>query len=500
MQALKKQKIVSGKQRLRLLQPVTRNDTAPVTTLWMSLYIPRLPLHAVTHNEAPSAVIETHAGRSLIIACNKTSEDLAITNGMTVSAALSLYGALNIYKRNPESEYVLLNKVADIAYRYTDKISFYATNNLVLEIHGSLKLFGSPAALQQALEKDLQQLDLQAVLSVAPTARAASWLSLCDQTEHIHDFFTLKKSLRVLPASLIADKEKIARQFQNCGIRTLGDYMKLPRKDANRRFGVHALRYLQQALGKQAELLQYYRPSRPFSAEWNFDEPVTTCAQVENAVKRLLRDLRHYLKARCAAIQYFMLYLTHTDQSTSTLRIGSSHYQRDDVHLKKLLYEHLHNYVIKQAINSIRLCADKLHVLPAGNMDLFSSDNNSQEDWKQLLDILKIRLGPHTIQPLSACDDPRPEYAYQLSHAQKLTRSHHFNWPLWLMEKPIELDAAYLPKNMTPEKGAERIEQGWWADNDIRRDYYCIENDKGVRNWIFQDCRTKQWFLHGLFG
>jgi protein ImuB len=53
--------------------------------------------------------------------------------------------------------------------------------------------------------------------------------------------------------------------------------------------------------------------------------------------------------------------------------------------------------------------------------------------------------------------------------------------------------------------GPERIAGEWWRTSDevsTARDYYCVEDDKGGRFWIFRDAPASEggrWFLHGIF-
>ena len=45
----------------------------------------------------------------------------------------------------------------------------------------------------------------------------------------------------------------------------------------------------------------------------------------------------------------------------------------------------------------------------------------------------------------------------------------------------------------------ERIEAGWWNDEDSSRDYYIAATDAGARWWLYKDVATNQWFLQGLW-
>ena len=70
--------------------------------------------------------------------------------------------------------------------------------------------------------------------------------------------------------------------------------------------------------------------------------------------------------------------------------------------------------------------------------------------------------------------------------------------PLWLLQKPVAIE----PREESLElvSGPERIESGWWDEQDVARDYYTAKNGRGQRLWVFRDHRTHSWFLHGLFG
>jgi protein ImuB len=70
--------------------------------------------------------------------------------------------------------------------------------------------------------------------------------------------------------------------------------------------------------------------------------------------------------------------------------------------------------------------------------------------------------------------------------------------PLWLLETPVALEAR--KDSLQLVSGPERIESGWWDEQDVARDYYTAQNDHGQRLWVFRDHRTRAWFLHGLFG
>ena len=68
--------------------------------------------------------------------------------------------------------------------------------------------------------------------------------------------------------------------------------------------------------------------------------------------------------------------------------------------------------------------------------------------------------------------------------------------------------------HVTKAEGPERIASEWWhaegaaplgGEADSIRDYYCVEDDRGRRFWLYRDSPYRPgmapgWWLHGLFG
>jgi protein ImuB len=57
--------------------------------------------------------------------------------------------------------------------------------------------------------------------------------------------------------------------------------------------------------------------------------------------------------------------------------------------------------------------------------------------------------------------------------------------------------------NIKKADGPERIEQEWWLEEGMYRDYYSVEDEKGARYWLFRsgayDQGEPKWFIHGFF-
>jgi len=91
-----------------------------------------------------------------------------------------------------------------------------------------------------------------------------------------------------------------------------------------------------------------------------------------------------------------------------------------------------------------------------------------------------------------------------------------FQWserPLRLAPQPAPLEVIALVPDGPPLRfclcgqthliarvwGPERIETGWWRGRPVRRDYYRVETDAGLRHWLFRRLADGHWFWHGEF-
>lgn len=109
------------------------------------------------------------------------------------------------------------------------------------------------------------------------------------------------------------------------------------------------------------------------------------------------------------------------------------------------------------------------------------------------------RPAPLTSAPLPdlACAEAaRPHFGSDAS----LTAAR----PPWLLPVPQQLPVVehrpWYGEPLVDLSRPERIESGWWDAQPQRRDYYCARGQhSGRRLWIFQECASRQWFVHGLF-
>jgi protein ImuB len=76
---------------------------------------------------------------------------------------------------------------------------------------------------------------------------------------------------------------------------------------------------------------------------------------------------------------------------------------------------------------------------------------------------------------------------------------------LWLLAAPqplreIAARPHYHQNALALVAGPERIESGWWDDDDVKRDYFVAQTPDHATLWIYRERRAPGgWYLHGVF-
>src|SRR6185295_12417743 len=111
-----------------------------------------------------------------------------------------------------------LEAIGAWACQFTPKVSLEPPRALLLEVEGSLRLFGGLPFLKQKLQSGLEEMGFNAALATAATPRAALWLS-CAGCERIDD------------VALEAVCHDEAQEFlRSIGMHTVGELSRLPRE------------------------------------------------------------------------------------------------------------------------------------------------------------------------------------------------------------------------------------------------------------------------------
>ena len=374
-----------------------------------------------------------------------------------------------------------LAPIAAWACQFTPKASLEPPQELLLEVQGSLRLFGGFESLRQKLAAGLGELGYPFNLAAAQTARAALWLSRGEG-----------EAFEALPVEVMRCDNEF---FRSIGITTVGALLRLPREGLAQRCGARVLEELDRALGAALEPRAFFAPPPRFDAQLELPAEVTHVEGLLFGARRLLAQLEGLLMARHEGIRSFLLKLMHREGHCTDVQVGLASATRHAERLAQVLRERLQRLSLMEPVTAIRLEARDFAPLPGTSRALFGDPAGEAEDWARLVERLRARLGHGAVCGLAAHPDHRPEHAWR--------RVEPGEWdprespapgprPLWLLE-PKKLNEG----EFTALAGPERIESGWWDGDDAKRDYFVARLPNGALAWIYRE--AQEWYLHGLF-
>ena len=470
--------------------------------LWIALHLPQLPLEAFQRglpSPEPCAVAE----RQHLLVCDAKAAARGLRSGLPVTAALALAPGLRLRERDAAAETEALLGIAAWAMQCTPSVALDFPDLVLLEVSGSLKLFGGLGEIEARLRQGLAAMGYSERLAAAPTARAASWFARAGKHCLIDDATLLEGELCALPLSVLQCREEEA--LSSIGAGSIGDLLALPRAGLARRFGQDLLDALDQALGRLPDPRCFCVLPEKFCAALELPAEATQAEALLFAAKRLLAQLEGFLAARAAGTRRLRLNLTHRTAPATRIELGLVAACREAGHFALLLRERLQQTALPEPVRAIALEVQAIEPLEYSNQSLFSDELQQEGNWPRLIERLRSRLGAAAVHGIGVCADHRPERACAEAETGTRQLALDFNLrPFWLLERPQALEEnGSIPCHHGPLKllaGPERIESGWWDGADVARDYFIARAADRALLWIYRErSPAGAWYLHGIF-
>jgi protein ImuB len=446
------------------------------------------------------------------------------------------------------------------AQRLTPRVSLEPPDGLLLEVKGSLHLFGGVQGLSREMAGECSRLRMPYTLAVAPTpmaalalARAARKMSAPASLLAITDPAQLVGKLSPLPLATLRWPQDTLDRLARIGVRTIGEALRLPRAGFARRFGTAQLQTLDRLVGRASDLKRRFEVRARFRRRRELLYELESHAALLAVLEPLLAQLGEFLTARQCGVLALECRLWHraAPPTRCVLRLAAP--LADPIQLAALLGERLSALVLPEAVRACELRSGALvsRVLASGGLwQAGEHGGGVAARAPELIERLRARLGSEAVYGLRVIEDHRPEGAWKVTEPVVTTSAiqsglrndpvryavnpsleargspswrsasgqDHFatrsevddsggfdRRPLWLLHRPRQLNERDgLPRRRGVLRllgEAERIETGWWDGKEIARDYYMAVDIRGARLWVFREREMPhRWFLHGVFG
>jgi protein ImuB len=284
------------------------------------------------------------------------------------------------------------------------------------------------------------------------------------------------------------------------GLYRIADLLALPADGLARRFGQAVLDEVRRALGELPDARKMFVPPETWSGQLELPAPALDSEALLFAANRLMHELCGFLCMRRLGASRMQLTLLHEDYPPTVLDIKLAP-SRSSEHMLLVLRERMAHLALPEAVTSLELALRESAPLASVQAGFYPDARQTQEAQVQLIERLRARLGNHAVYGVKPNADHRPEFAWRYcepgTKPSDAAPANGKSRPLWLLATPRALSADPQVLGMHLLKGPERIESGWWDDQDVMRDYYVAITETGERQWIFRS--AEGWFLHGEF-
>ncbi|HZW51741.1 MAG TPA: DNA polymerase Y family protein, partial [Rudaea sp.] len=450
---------------------------------WAAILLPDLVLDAVRRSgadpDSPIALIDGPPQRRIVQSCSPRAREAGVHAGQALAAARALLPNLIALPDDPRRTMSLRDLLVAWAYGYSGDVAWLGDNALVLEVGGSLGLFGPWTDFERRLRRDLVALGVTHRIALAPLPRAACVFAGCRDGFGVCADMAMRQALRRVPLSLarLPDVSLLA----SMGLRTLGEVLDLPRAGLARRCGEAFVEVLDCLIGSIPDPLPRYRPPDRFEAKIEFDAELRSMEGLQFPLKRLIGDLCLFLAARDGGVDTIEIGFEHDERAPTSITLRSPAPERDAAQWFNLVRLRLERLQLPAPVCGVQLVAKELPPFVPIARNLFDSASTAALTWPQLVARLEARLGDGAVRTFYPAADHRPEAALT-TDASASGRIVTGPRPVWLLPKPIPL------RDRAPRivAGPERIESGWWDGREASRDYYVIETSVGQTAWAFR--------------
>ncbi len=470
--------------------------------LWACLLLPHLALDGVLRRhpepDRPLALVDGPAQRRVLVAVNAAAAQCGLQRGQSLGAAQALCAETNLIEYAAAHVARWQHFLAAWAYRYSSQVSVAFPGAVVLEVAGSLGLFGPWPRLEARMREELAALGFRHRIALAPIASAAWVLSGHRDGLAVTCIESMQQALAAVSLRRARLPNEAASALAAMGIRDLGKLLSLPRVALGKRYGPELLAHLDRLSGRQPEVLPLYRPPDVFDARIEFNYEVGNSQALLFPLRRLVADLAAYLSGRDGGVQRFVVRLEHEDHADSDVVVGLLTPEREAGVLFDLAKGRLELTKVPAPVRGMRLLARELPPFVPAATELFDQRSQQAMPWTQLRERLRARLGNAAVYQLAATEDHRPERAWRRVQDADANNNYAAQAPRpsWLLPRPIPL----RDPRARVLAGPERIESGWWDGGDTQRDYYVVETSTGQRAWAFCAAgETGPFMLHGWF-
>jgi protein ImuB len=499
--------------------------------LWIGIHMPAHSLDTLFPLWSEKALPAAALWQDRVYALTPAAREQGLCLGMQRNTVAGLAPGVILQNRDLAAEHQRLRCIALDLLQYTPNVILNPVgqaHTLLLEVATSLSLFKGPRNLCHRIHASLRQYQtLHYHLSMSPTAQGARVLACQSQTSvrRTTQMKTLHRRLGLLPVNLLSLDQTQLDWLNGIGCHTLRQLQNLPRNGVRQRCSSQVIDEVDAIYGRGTDPHHlWFKAPELFSCHYNLPTHVEHVQTLQAVAGRLIERLCVWLQARQCAADTLVFVLHHEKgrharpPSRLVLLLSRAGWQPDD--FSQVLDQQLRRFTLHEHVIALDLSIPGIQPRPVISGSLLPEPTQWQADELRLIDLLRARLGSHSVLEPQQRADYRPERANNWvpaapgpasqagAQSKPIQVPGRQTRPFWLLPQPRLLTThndqpLYKGVPLRLIRGPERIETGWWEDAGCeRRDYFIARDAKSAHYWIYRqrEALDARWFLHGLFG
>ncbi len=384
-----------------------------------ALWVPRFRLQAALRwREIPGAIalVDGGASKGVILEVNAAASASWVQPGLTPAQALARCPELRIVARSGAQEAAAQAMLTEVALEFSPRVEATAEGLCTIDLSTAPK-----GACWQRLGEEMAARcageGLEARVGLAPHADHA-WLAAVAGAEgssagsHGHGspvnvVYEGAAFCAALPVAVLGPSPELGAILEDWGIRTVGEFLKLPAEGSVERLGAEAARLRGRAGGRARRVLRLVRPAERLFEAFDFESAIETTEPLLFLLRRFADGLSARLRAahRVASALTLTLPMESGPEYARTFSIPSPTAEAEAWF--RILSTHLEALTLDRRPVGVRLGVEADD--PAGRqLHLFESGLRDPNRFGETLAQLKALTGEDGVGVPQPADSHRP--------------------------------------------------------------------------------------------
>ncbi|HTO76085.1 MAG TPA: hypothetical protein VMQ61_08405 [Thermoanaerobaculia bacterium] len=518
------------------------------------VFVPLFPLAARLRSEPDLkgeavVLVEGNGNAARVVAASRSARRAGVDAGMTLPQARALVPKLLARARDRESERAAQEAMLEVADAFSPRVEDGGEGVMYLDLDGIPALSGGhkgrpddpngagtglvPArdpGPERALGRDLiaavEKTGLPARAGIASSKLAARVAAGLPDSPRVVPPGEEAKFLAPLPLARLSPEIGISETLGRWGLRSIGDFAKLPPGEVESRLGSLGRRLHASACGRDLRPLEPRLPALCLSEGLELEWPLVALEPFLFVGHAALERLTARLDGLGLACRRLELTMTLDPDGCDARAMALPAPTRDVKTLLTLVRLELEARPPGSPVVGFTFAAhpDKPR---RAQLALFGAPALSPDRLATTIARLAALLGADRVVSPRAADGHRPERfassGYEPPPPPEIARPPRAGRGLLavrVLRPPVELEVMESPgdpggrpvrvrsaRDATPEiAGSVRVaagpwsmEEGWWSDVPAARDYWDVELAEGGLYRLYRDCASRAWFADGVY-